>query len=237
MYDIIGDKEKEMLKYINLEKYKTENTEKLLKFKELLLFYNKKFNLTSITEDKEFEVKHLEDSIKNEKYFPLNSNVVEVGSGGGFPSIPLMCIRDDLTFTLVESVGKKCEFLKTAIRELNLKAEVLNKRAEDVGKDKNLRESFDVSTARAVARLNSLSEYCIPLIKKGGLFIAYKGFDKEEIKESENAIKILGGKLIESENYKLSYDLGERNVYIIKKIENTPIKYPRGNGKERSKPL
>lgn len=211
--------------------------EKLLTFKELLLFYNDKFNLTSIKTDEEIFIKHFYDSIYGIKYFNLNKSVAEVGSGGGFPSVPLMIARDDLKFTLIESTGKKCEYLKIVIKELNLNGEVLCMRAEDVGKNVNYREKFDIVTARAVAKMNTLSEYCIPLIKKGGVFIAYKGDSVEELKESENAIKILGAKEKETKQYELPLNMGKRNLFIIEKIENTPLKYPRGNGKERSKPL
>ncbi len=207
------------------------------KFRNLLKEWNGKFNLTSILEDKEIEIKHFLDSIKGEKYFTKKASVVEVGSGGGFPSIPLMILRDDLKFTLIESTGKKCEFLKFVIKELNLNGEVFNIRAEDAGKNPNFREKFDIVTARAVAKLNTLSEYCIPLIKKGGLFIAYKGEDNGEEIEGQNAITLLGGRYKEKDKYYLYNNENERTLHIIEKIENTPSKYPRGNGKERSKPL
>ena len=228
-----------MLKYLketNLN-LPTDCLEKLEEFKNLLLFWNKKFNLTTITDDLGIEIKHFEDSLINESYFFKNANVCEIGSGGGFPSIPLMCLRKDLKFTLFESVGKKCTFLNEVINNLKLNAEVINARAEDAGKNPIYRESFDMVTARAVARLNTLSEYCIPLIKKEGLFIAYKGEKNGEEKEAFNAIKTLGGTLIKSDFYNLSYDMGERSVFIIKKVISTPEKFPRGNGKERSKPL
>ncbi|MBR2377581.1 MAG: 16S rRNA (guanine(527)-N(7))-methyltransferase RsmG [Clostridia bacterium] len=228
-----------MLKYLketNLN-LTQECLEKLEEFKNLLLFWNKKFNLTTITDDLGIEIKHFEDSLIKESYFFKNANVCEIGSGGGFPSIPLMCLRKDLKFTLFESVGKKCTFLNEVINNLKLNAEVINARAEDAGKNPIYRESFDIVTARAVARLNTLSEYCIPLIKKEGLFIAYKGEKNGEEKEAFNAIKTLGGTLIKSDFYNLSYDMGERSVFIIKKVISTPEKYPRGKGKERSKPL
>ena len=211
--------------------------EKLTEFKNLLLYYNEKFNLTSIKEEKEVLVKHFYDSIYGEKYFLKNSKVIEIGSGGGFPSIPLMIYRNDLSFTLVESTGKKCEYLKEIIKKLNLKGEVINGRAEDLAKKINYREKFDLVTARAVAKMNTLSEYCIPFIKIGGKFIAYKGETDVELIESENAIKILGGKIENKEEYNLPLDMGKRNIFVIKKVINTPEKYPRGNGKERSKPL
>ena len=215
----------------------TTKEQKFNKFSTLLKEWNKKFNLTAIKDDEEIEIKHFEDSLEGAKFFPENASVCEIGSGGGFPSIPLMIYREDLKFTLVESVGKKCEFLNFAIKELNLNAKVINKRAEDLGKDSNFRESFNVVTARAVARLNTLSEYTIPLIKKGGLFIAYKSKNDEELNESQNAFKILGAKYIKSYDYSLSNNQGERSVHIVEKLSTTPSIYPRGNGKERSKPL
>lgn len=225
----------EILRENNLIKNE-EQVEKLKKFLILLKEWNEKFNLTSIKEDKEIEIKHFEDSLKGEKLFKENASVIEIGSGGGFPSIPLMIVREDLKFTLVESVGKKCEFLKTVIENLNLNGVVLNKRAEDVGKDLLYRESFDIVTARAVANMQTLSEYCLPLIKVGGEFIAYKSVN-DEIKLAKNAIETLGGKYKDGFYYNLSENQGERIIYVIEKIKNTPDKYPRGNGKERSKPL
>ncbi len=228
-----------MLEYLertNLQLNK-ECLDKLEEFKNLLIFWNNKFNLTSIIDDKGIEIKHFEDSLINESYFFKNANVAEVGSGGGFPSIPLMCLRKDLKFTLFESVGKKCTFLQEVIKKLTLNAQVVNVRAEEAGKNPIYRESFDIVTARAVAKLNTLSEYTIPLIKKDGLFIAYKGEKNGEEIEAKNAIKILGGKIIKSDFYNLSFNMGERSVFIIKKEQKTPDKYPRGNGKERSKPL
>ena len=211
--------------------------EKLLKFKELLIFYNSQFNLTSIKTDEEVLIKHFYDSLYGIKYFDKNKTVVEIGSGGGFPSIPIMIARDDLKFTLIESTGKKCEYLKKVIKELNLNATVLNIRAEDGGKNNLYREKFDYCTARAVARLNTLLEYCLPFIKVGGSFIAYKGEAEEEILECDNALKVLGGKLKITEKYNLPLEMGKRTIFVINKESNTPIKYPRGNGKERSKPL
>lgn len=225
----------EILRSKNLIENESQE-KKLYEFLTLLKEWNKKFNLTAIKEDIDIEIKHFEDCLMGEKFFPKNSNVIEIGSGGGFPSIPLMIKREDLSFTLVESVGKKCEFLRFVIEKLNLKATVINKRAEELGKDKTFREKFDVVTARAVAELNTLSEYTLPLVKNGGILIAYKS-KNDELLRAKNAIKILGGKEKETFNYFLSNDAGERCIYIIEKITNTPPNYPRGNGKERSKPL
>ena len=226
-----------MFEILKKENLNQKMIDKFEKFNIILKEWNSKFNLTSITDDLDVEIKHFLDSIKGERYFFKNANVVEIGSGGGFPSIPLMIVRSDLKFTLIESVGKKCEFLKFAIKELDLNGEVLNLRAEDCGKNEKYREKFDIVTARAVAKLNTLSEYCIPLIKKGGLFIAYKGEDNGEEIEGANAIKILGGKYKEKSTYTLYNNEINRTIHIIEKVENTPSKYPRGNGKERSKPL
>ena len=205
-------------------------------FYSLLLEWNEKFNLTSILNEKEVEIKHFYDSLKGFNYFKENAKVVEIGSGGGFPSIPLMILRRDLEFTLIESVNKKCIFLNEVIKKLNLNAKVLNIRAEEGAKNVNLRENFDHVTARAVARLNTLCEYCIPFIKIGGTFIAYKGSDVLEEVEAKNAVKKLGATLYKKESYPL-FNNGERNIYVYKKIEKTDAKYPRGNGKERKNPL
>ena len=212
--------------------------EKFEKYREILLFYNDKFNITTITQKEEVYVKHFLDSVLCKDLFMDNSKVIEIGSGGGFPSIPLKIVRDDLHFTLVESTGKKCIFLKEVVKELNLKnVEVLNGRAEDFGKDKKYREKFDHVTARAVARLNTLCEYCMPFVKVNGSFIALKGNAEEEIKEAQNAVNVLGGKYSFIKEYNLPLEEAKRTLIKIEKIKNTPSLYPRGNGKERKQPL
>jgi len=215
-----------------------EFSDKFYEFKEILAEFNQKYNLTAICDEKEVYIKHFYDSIKPQNYFPNGAKVVEIGSGGGFPSIPLKIIRDDLSFTLIESTGKKCEYLNRVVDKLALNnVKVLNIRAEDGGKDLSLREKFDVATARAVAKLNTLCEYCLPYVRIGGRFIAYKGVAEEEIKESLNAINTLGGEIENIENYDLPEDCGRRTVIVIKKVISTPLKYPRGRGLERKKPL
>jgi len=215
-----------------------ESETKLEKFKDLLLEHNEKYNLTAICGEKEVYIKHFCDSILPEKLFPPGADVVEIGSGGGFPSIPLKIVRDDLNFTLVESTGKKCNFLNAVVDNLNLRGvKVLNIRAEDGGCSAELREKFDVAVARAVARLNTLCEYCLPFVKVGGTFIAYKGDCAAELEESRGAIEILGGKLQSVNNFSLPEGYGQRTVIVIKKVSATPQKYPRGRGLERKKPL
>lgn len=198
---------------------------------------NKKFNLTAITDKKETYIKHFLDSVAGEKYFPSNAVVAEIGSGGGFPSLPLKIIREDLSFLLIESTGKKCTYLKEAVDKLKLDCvKVLNARAEDAAREVINREKFDISVARAVARLNTLTEYCLPFVKPGGRFIAYKGDCDDEIKEAEKAFKLLGGEIETIDRYILP-DGGKRTLVVVKKVNPTPRAYPRGQGKERKSPI
>lgn len=219
------------------EKIEGEKREQFELYYSLLKEYNQKFNLTSITDKKEVFLKHFSDSALGIPLFPYGAKCIEVGSGGGFPSLPVKIFRDDLSFTLVESVGKKCEFLKVVVDKLCLKnVDILHERAEVLAREEAHREKYDLSTARAVAKLNTLSEYLLPFLKVGGRMVAYKG-DAEEEKEAEHAIEVLGGRSREV----ISYSIGEipqrRKLIVVEKIKNTPKEYPRGNGKERRKPL
>lgn len=212
--------------------------EKFKKYYELLLEYNSKFNLTAITDEKEVYIKHFIDSILVVDKFITSKNLsmIDVGSGGGFPAIPVKIMREDINLTLLEATGKKCEFLKAVVKELDLKnVQIINDRAELLAKNSEYREKFSICTARAVARLNSLCEYCMPFVKVGGTFAAYKGDAEEEILEAKTAVKILGGEI--DENYVYELDGAKRTLVKIKKIKSTPEKYPRGNGKERKNPL
>lgn len=209
--------------------------EKFEKYKNLLKEYNEKFNITAITDDNEIVLKHFVDSCIGLKLI-CGKNLIDIGSGGGFPAIPIKILKDDLSLTLVESIGKKANFLEIVVKELELKnVKILNLRAEDIAKDELYREKFDVCTARAVARLNTLSEYCLPFVKIGGNFISYKGIADEEIIEAESAVKILGGRISQIEKYRL--EEAQRALICIEKISKTDKKYPRGNGKERKNPL
>ena len=228
-YQIIEEYEKKVLS--------PEYREKFDCYFHKLVEYNKMFNLTSILEEKEVFLKHFVDSVIGEFLFEKNKSVVEIGSGAGFPSLPLKIVREDLSFDLVESTGKKCEFLRIIVDNLGLKGvNIHNSRAEDLAKDPSYREKFDFCTARAVARMNTLSEYCLPFVKKGGCFIAYKGDSDEEVKQSQRAFSLLGGKIKEVYDYDL-FQEGKRSLVVVEKRENTPQKYPRGNGKERKNPL
>ena len=215
-----------------------EKREEFEKFRSLLLEYNEKYNLTSITEEKDIYYKHFLDSVIGERFFKEGARVCEIGSGAGFPSIPLKIIRPDLKLDLFESVGKKCAFLQAVVDNFQFKdVHIYNIRAEEGAKSVEFREKYDHATARAVARMNTLSEYCLPFVKVGGSFVAYKSGDTTEIDEAKNAYKILGARLKGIETYALPENYGERSIAVIEKIKTTPMKYPRGQGKERKQPL
>ena len=225
-----------------IEKYSQEvfvnKREIFEKFRLLLLEYNEKYNLTSILDEKEIYYKHFLDSALGADLFSKNARVAEVGSGAGFPSMVLKILRPDLQLDLFESISKKCEFLKVVVDKLGFtNVHIYNLRAEESGKDKNFRERYDFVTARAVARMNTLCEYCMPLVKVGGKFIAYKSGNCEEIDEAQNAIKTLGGKKQALFSYSLPEEFGARTLAVIEKIKPTPPRYPRGQGKERKNPL
>lgn len=220
-----------------MDKISKELNEKFESLCDFLLDYNEKVNLTSITDRNEVFIKHFLDSVVGEKLFFKEAQTVEIGSGGGFPSIPLKILRDDLSFTLVESTGKKCSYLTACVDKFDLNCvKVVNARAEELGKDSFYREKFDCATARAVARLNVLCEYCLPFVKIGGRFIAYKGDCSEEVTEAEKAVKVLGGEIESVESYCLPSG-DKRTLICIKKVCATPLKYPRGQGKERKCPI
>lgn len=215
-----------------------EKRAKFEQFRSLLLEYNQKYNLTSITDERDIFYKHFLDSSAGTGLFKEGASVAEVGSGAGFPSVVLKLLREDLSFTLLESVGKKCEFLRVVVDNLGLTGmNIVNIRAEDAAKEEKYREKFDFVVARAVARMNTLSEYCLPLVRTGGAFVAYKSGDTEEISEAESAYKILGGRKRDVFVYSLPENYGERSLAVIEKVRPTPAKYPRGNGKERKSPL
>ena len=207
-------------------------------YRALILEYNQRYNLTTILEEKDMYFKHFLDSASGVDLFKKDAKVAEIGSGAGFPSMVLKILRGDLSFDLFESVGKKCEFLQAVVDKLDLKnVHIYNIRAEDAARDKEFREKYDHATARAVARMNTLCEYCLPFVKVGGSFIAYKSGEAEEIKEAESAYKILGAKCEQVLPYSLPEGYGERLLAVVKKVKPTPPRYPRGQGKERKQPL
>ncbi len=210
--------------------------EKFNKYAEFLVEYNKNVNLTSITESQEILTKHFIDSILLEKYtdIPHNMSLIDVGTGAGFPSLPLKIIRNDIKVTLLDSLAKRITFLEKLCVLLEIDAEFIHGRAEDIARKPEYREKFDFSCARAVANLSVLSEYCIPFVKNGGYFLSMKG-PNENISSSDNAIKILGGKVDRIIDYKLESD--SRKIIVVKKISQTPTKYPRNSGQIKKKSL
>lgn len=221
---------------INLSDSQAEKFEKYYK---LLIEWNEKINLTRIVEPEEVAVKHFADSLAITKYFdiPENASLIDVGTGAGFPGIPLKIFREDIKLTLLDSLNKRLNFLDTVAEEIGIDVNTVHSRAEDAGKDVAQRESYDIAISRAVARLNTLCEYCIPLVKVGGSFIAMKAADyKEELKEAENAVEMLGGEVVSVNEFNLE-GAGERALIVINKKENTPDKYPRAGKKIKNKPL
>lgn len=209
------------------------------RYYELLVETNKVMNLTAITEPEEVAVKHMVDSLLAYEDGMQGKTLVDVGTGAGFPGVPLKIYCPSLRVTLVDSLGKRLRFLQQVIDELGLKGiRCEHLRAEDAGRSKKHREQYDYVTARAVARLSVLSEYCLPLAKKGGQFIALKGSRfAEEIEEGEAAVKILGGTIISAEPVKLPGLDDGRAIIKIAKIKATPAQYPRKAGTPEKQPL
>ncbi len=206
-------------------------------YEQLLLAWNEKMNLTAITEHSEILNKHFIDSLSCHALLPTGAKVVDVGTGAGFPGIPLKIVRPDLTVTLMDSLQKRLTFLDTVCESLSLSGiETVHMRAEDAGQSLVHRECYDVSLARAVAPLPVLCEYCMPLVKPGGVFLALKGRDGGmEAEKAEKAIKILGGELMEIRD--VSWRDMEHVVVCIRKVRPTPSKYPRKAGKPKNSPI
>lgn len=206
-------------------------------FASLLVEWNKKMNLTAITEPQEIEVKHFLDCLLVQEYFDFSSvkTAVDIGAGAGFPSIPLLICNENVEFTLVDSLNKRLDFLSVVCKELGINANLIHSRAEELGQDEDFRESFDLALARAVAPMNVLSEYCLPFVKSGGSFVALKG-SNDDITPAQNAIRTLGGELVNNVSYKLN-DGDLRTLAIVKKISQTPTQYPRKPKKISTKPL
>lgn len=215
-----------------------DQAEKLEKYAEILLDWNQKMNLTAVTEPENIVLKHFIDSILGAKHLLQGASLCDVGTGAGFPGLPLKIFRSDLRLTLMDSLNKRVRFLEEVVRGLSIDGvEAIHIRAEDAGKSPIYREKFDVVTARAVAKLNTLCEYALPLVRVGGFFLAYKGSCAEEIALSERAIRVLGGKIAEIEEFNLSDEADKRTLVKIEKISPTPKQYPRGKNKERLDPI
>lgn len=208
-------------------------------YMKLLLEWNNKINLTAITDENNVIIKHFVDSCSILKFLDDNLKVIDVGTGAGFPGLPLKIVKDSLNITLVDSLNKRINFLNEIKDELELDGiETVHARAEDIGIDNKYREKYDVAVSRAVAELRVLVEYLLPLVKLGGRVIAMKGPNiDEEIENAKKAINILGGKIEKIENLKLGDTDNSRTIIVIKKIKNTDLKYPRKVGLPRKNPL
>lgn len=212
-------------------------------FCNFLLRENLKYNVTAIREENQVFIKHFADSLMGKDYFSGGKKIIEIGSGGGFPSVPLKIYNKNLNLTLVEATGKKCEFLKAVKQRLAFENfEVINARCEQLAFNCAYREQFDVVTARAVAELKILLELCVPFLKQGGKCVFYKNYSEEEINSAKNALKELNCAIKEIKKYTLlnvdgEVEVGERAVIIVEKSAQTPQKYPREYKKILKRPL
>ena len=213
--------------------------EKFYTYMNMLIEWNEKMNLTAIVEPKEIIVKHFIDSLTIEKYLKTGNEVIDVGTGAGFPGIPVSIVRSDCNITLMDSLNKRINFLNEVVKECDIiNVECIHSRAEELSQNKNHREKYDIVTSRAVASLNVLLEYMLPFVKVGGYAICMKGSNiEDEISNSSNALKILGGEIVEINSFNLADTDNGRNIIVVKKVKNTPAKYPRKAGTPSKEPL
>jgi 16S rRNA (guanine527-N7)-methyltransferase len=211
------------------------------KYFETLVEWNKKINLTAIIDPQEVAVKHMIDSLScyDEEIFKKNAKIIDVGTGAGFPGLPLKIFRPDLQLTLFDSLNKRILFLKAVAEELEINnIEFIHSRAEDGGKNRKYRENYDIAVSRAVARLNVLCELCLPFVRVGGFFIALKGSKYcDEVNDATGALKLLGGEIAKIEKIKLPGLDDVRAVVYIKKVKKTFLTYPRRPGVAEKNPL
>ena len=209
------------------------------KYAEMLVETNKTLNLTAITEPDEILYKHFIDSLSllHNVDIKKGAKVIDVGTGAGFPGLVLLIARPDIEITLMDGTNKRLIFIQSVLDELNLNANVIHMRAELAGKEKTFREQYDIATARAVANMNVLSEYCLPFVKIGGIFAPMKASKGDnELEDARNGVKLLGGEITEVKHLSIE-NCGERCIIITKKISHTPPKYPRASAQISKKPL
>ena len=224
------------------EKYGEERTSMLVEYMDMILEKNRYINLTAVRDRDEALQKHISDSLSCDfmEEYEAAENVIDVGTGAGFPGVPLAIVSPDKKFTLVDSLNKRLRIIDELTGELGIKnVTTVHGRAEDVGKSKEYREQYDICVSRAVASLDVLCEWCLPLVKNGGYFVAYKGENvSRETEDAENAIKILGGKIAEIRKVQTEEESISGHVLVmIKKVKNTPSKYPRQAGQAKKNPL
>ncbi len=214
-----------------------EQYRKLDIYAETLVEWNTKMNLTGITDPEGIAVKHFLDSILSLKFMdiPENASLIDVGTGAGFPGVPLKIYCSDIRLTLLDSLNKRINFLVDACKASDVTVECVHGRAEELGKDTKYREKYDIAVARAVAAMPVLAEYCLPFVKIGGIFAALKG-PNENYRDGENAVKLLGGEIGEVKEYKLPNG-DQRVLIVVNKIRRTADKYPRNGGQISKKPL
>ncbi len=200
--------------------------------------WNNKINLTAITEEKMFIVKHYIDSLTINKYIKSSNTLIDIGTGAGFPGIPLKIMNPDMKITLIDSVNKKLNVIRDLSSKINLEnIDIIHTRAEDLAQNKQYREKFDIATTRAVSNLSTIAEYMLPFVDLNGLAICMKGPNfREELEDAQRAIEVLGGKIENIESLNVGDEL-ERNIIVIKKVKNTPNKYPRGQSKPLKEPI
>lgn len=216
-----------------------EQLQKFYQYMNLLIEWNEKINLTAIVEPKEIILKHFMDSLTIIKHIEQNKTVIDIGTGAGFPGIPIKIMREDLKITLLDSLNKRINFLDEVIQKLELKnITAVHARIEEYAKNKQYREKYDIVTSRAVANLTTLSEYMLPMVAVKGMAICMKGSEvNEEILKSKNSIKLLGGEISKIEEFTLPKSDHKRNLILVKKIKQTPSKYPRKPGIPSKEPL
>ncbi len=215
-----------------------EQLEQFFCYRKELKEWNEKINLTAITDDNEIVVKHFIDSLTIKKYVPEDSKLIDVGTGAGFPGIPLKIVMPSIDVTLLDSLQKRIYFLEDVIAKNGLKKiRCIHGRAEDVSRETFNREQYDIVVARAVANLATLAELCLPFAKVGGLFICMKGNKEDEIDEGKNAIQVLGGEIEKIEKIKLPSTEIDRTIICIRKEKHTPNEYPRKAGVPSKKPI
>lgn len=225
---------------VNIE-FNEDIYNKFIKYMRLVQEWNEKINLTAIIEDEEFVKKHFIDCIKAFKSDELKNakTVIDVGTGAGFPGLPIAILREDIQVTLLDSLNKRINFLNIVIRELGLKnVKTIHSRAEDGARNKELREKFDIATSRAVANMAVLSEFCLPYVKVSGYFVALKGpAIEEELENSKKALEVLGGNLLRVDKILIEDTDLNHNIVIVKKIKSCPKTYPRKAGTVTKKPI
>ena len=215
-----------------------EELENLYKYMIGIIEWNDKVNVTAITEEKLFIVKHFIDSLLINHYLQGKQRIIDIGTGGGFPGIPLKILNKEKKFTLIDSVNKKLNVIRDLSEKIGIEnLEIIHARAEDLAAKKEYREMYDVATTRAVSNLSTILEYMLPFVKVGGIAVCMKGPNyKEELEEAKKAIEVLGGKFEHIETFNLEGEM-ERNILVIKKVKNTPNKFPRGQGKALKEPI